>query len=468
MPQEQPGSAGRRRLLGCAAVLLGRPAWATNGAALALLKTWIEVFNADDPAALAAFDARWRPPRPLAETRSREFRQRTGGFELLRVEHEEAGFVRALLAERGGARQAARIELRLAADGAPPLQEMSLRLVPPDEQPASTATAADDATLVAAAQREQDEATRADRFAGTLLVARAGRMLLHRASGLADRERSLPMTLDSRLRIGSMNKMFTTVAVLQLVEAGRVGLDDPLARLLGTAVAGMPTAAVTVRQLLRHEGGTGDIFGPDFASRRDTLRTHDDYLRAFASRPLLFEPGSQRRYSNFGFVLLGAVIERVSGSDYETHLQQRVFGPAGMRSTGTLPESTEVPGRTPGYTRREGALVSNADTLPWRGTAAGGGYSTTADLLAFARALQPGRLLGAETLALATGRDGAGLGFQVSGSGPRRRFGHGGGAPGMNGRLSIQPAGDVVVAALSNLDPPGADALAGAVLRQLG
>jgi D-alanyl-D-alanine carboxypeptidase len=146
-------------------------------------------------------------------------------------------------------------------------------------------------------------------------------------------------------------------------------------------------AKVTVRHLLTHTGGTGDIFGPEFDQQRLRLREHRDYLKLYGSRGLTQEPGSRFEYSNYGFVLLGALIEHVTGESYYDYVDDHVFHPAGMRSTGSLPESVEVPGRAVGYMRASpsgGAWVPNTDTLPWRGTAAGGGYSTVGDLLRFA------------------------------------------------------------------------------------
>jgi CubicO group peptidase (beta-lactamase class C family) len=134
-----------------------------------------------------------------------------------------------------------------------------------------------------------------------------------------------------------------------------------------------------------------------------------------------------------------------------------------MTSTGSLPESVEVPDRAVGYMRLSpgGGWVPNTDTLPWRGTAAGGGYSTVGDLLRFAQALRSGRLISMATLAEATRphQQQYGYGFQVWGQGPLRSWGHGGGAPGMNGELRVYPQLGYVVVALSNLDPPAASEL---------
>ena len=148
-----------------------------------------------------------------------------------------------------------------------------------------------------------------------------------------------------------MNKMFTAVATLQLVEAGKLALDDPVGKHLRGYPNSEVATKVTVRHLLTHTGGTGDIFGPEYDPNRLQLREHADYVKLYGSRAPNFPPGSRFEYSNYGFVLLGAIIEAVSGESYYDYVREHVFGPAGMTSTDSLPESVEVPNRSIGYTR---------------------------------------------------------------------------------------------------------------------
>jgi CubicO group peptidase (beta-lactamase class C family) len=316
-----------------------------------------------------------------------------------------------------------------------------------------------------------EERVAADRFSGAVLVARHGRVLLERAWGDADRPAGTPNTPDTKFRLGSMNKMFTAVAALQLVESDELELDESI----GTYLPAYPNreiaSKVTIRHLLSHTGGTGDIFGPSFDRHRLELREHHDYLELYGSRAPAFEPGSRWMYSNYGYVLLGAVIEAVSGLSYYDHVRERIFEPLGMTRTDSLPESVEVDGRAIGYTRRteEDEWLPNTDTLPWRGTAAGGGYSTVGDLFRFAEALTSGELISEATIAEATRAqtlEPYGFGFELRGEGPLRSYGHGGSAPGMNGDLRIFPELGVVVVALSNLDPQAAtDVVEAYVLR---
>src|SRR5687768_1147723 len=177
-------------------------------------------------------------------------------------------------------------------------------------------------------------ATAADQFSGAVLVARDGRTLFEGAYGLADRERGISNTPLTQFRVGSMNKMLTAVAALQLVQAGKVRLDAPI----GTYLTDYPNAEVaskvTPHHLLTHTGGTGDIFGPQFSANILELRTTADYLRLYGARGLQFAPGAQFAYSNYGFILLGAIIERVSGMSYDEYVAAHVLAPAGMTATG--------------------------------------------------------------------------------------------------------------------------------------
>jgi CubicO group peptidase (beta-lactamase class C family) len=338
------------------------------------------------------------------------------------------------------------------------------------------AQAAADSAFVGALRARLETATAAGEFSGAVLVARDGRTLFEGAYGLADRERGVPNTPLTQFRVGSMNKMLTAVAALQLVQAGTVRLDTPF----GTYLPDYPNAEmalkVTPHHLLTHTGGTGDIFGPQFMANRTELRTTADYLRLYGTRGLQFEPGTRWVYSNYGFILLGAVIERVGGTDYHDHVAARVLAPAGMTATGSVPEDSLVPGRAVGYTRQvvPGQLVSNAPTLPYRGTPAGGGYSTVGDLARFALAVREHRLLDpAHTAQLLAGKvetaPGAryAYGFVDRVVGSRRFVGHSGGAAGMNGDLAFEPNGGYVVVVLSNLDPPAAGQVSAFILPRL-
>jgi len=424
-----------------------------------VFNAWLQTFNSADQAQIGEFDAthRQKDKTPPLE-RTLDFRARTGGFKLIRIEKSEPTTVVALVQERDSD-TVARIELTVSEDEPPKIVSERVRAIP---RPADLALPRlTQAAALAALSDRVDEIAASDRFSGVILVARHGKILLQKVAGRANRETGTPITTDTRFRIGSMNKMFTAIATLQLVEAGKLALDDPIGKHLSDYPNKDVATKVTVRHLLTHSGGTGDIFGPEFTTNRLILREHADYVKLYGSRGLSHEPGAEFRYSNYGFVLLGALIERISGTSYYDHVRRTVFEPAGMMSTGSLPESETVPNRSVGYMKRKGAWIANVDTLPWRGTAAGGGYSTAGDLLRFAQALESGKLISKKMLAEATTahREHSGYGFGMLGEGPLRSYGHGGGAPGMNGELRIYPQLGYVLVGLSNLDPPSASRL---------
>jgi len=224
---------------------------------------------------------------------------------------------------------------------------------------------------------------------------------------------------------------------------------------------------VRVSNLLTHTGGAGDIFGPDFDAHRTTLRDLSDYVDLYGKRPLEFAPETRFAYSNYGFILLGRIVEEVSGIPYDAYLQRNIFGPAGMHSTGNLPESDALPRRAVAYMGFEANLKRADATLPVRGTSAGGGYSTVGDFNRFVDALVSHRLLRAETLQKLTSggvktADGQFLPYDFGGSieGAGHFIGHGGGAPGMNGELMHFLDSGYTVIVLANRDPPVASFIA--------
>ena len=336
-------------------------------------------------------------------------------------------------------------------------------------------TVSPDSVFVSTLRARLADVTAANQFSGAVLVMRDGKTLFEGAYGLADRENNVANTTQTQFRVGSMNKMLTAVAVLQLVQAGKV---LPFAT-LSTYLPDYPNAdlasRVTIHHLLTHTGGTGDIFGPQFTANRLQLRNTSDYLDLYGTRDLLFNPGSQWVYSNYGFMLLGAVVERVSGMSYDQYVATHILTPAGMTSTGALPEEVVVPGRAVGYMWVGGTLVSNAPTLPYRGTPAGGGYSTVGDFARFAAALREHRLLDAAyTSLLLEGKvtmTQSGIkyayGFVDRVQAGRRLRGHNGGAPGMNGDLSFELNGGYTVVVLSNLSPPASSNVEAFILERL-
>lgn len=314
---------------------------------------------------------------------------------------------------------------------------------------AAPTAAAPDPVLAAVSSRV-DELAAGD-FSGVILVARNGEVLLERAAGLARREPPTPNTPATRFNIGSITKVFTHVMILQLEREGRLALDDTVARHLPDYPDPDIARRVTIRHLLQMSSGLGDFFGERFeASARDRILSLTDYLTLFAGIPLEFEPGTAKRYSNAGFIVLGLVIERLTAMPYDQALAARVFEPAGMTGSALLLRRELPADASTGYTREgwmaamrggeppTGELEPNTDTLPGRGSSAGGSYATARDLLAFDRALAAGSLCDPSYW-----RGHGGLGVA-------------GGAPGVNAAIESDWGSGWTVVVLTNLDPPSA------------
>jgi CubicO group peptidase (beta-lactamase class C family) len=436
------------------------------------LTGWLRAFDSGDRATFLAFLKSTYPSRVKKIDDDMQFRQMTGGFVVREIVTSTPTRIVVTAEDKNNEQFATMI---VVTESAAPytIESASLRAI---ATPAELAPPSEgQSELVAALGSRLETDASAGRFSGAVLVAKNGQPVFARAYGQADRDRNIANTLETRFRIGSMNKMFTAVATLQLVAAGKINLDAPL----GTYLTDYPNKdvakQVTIAELLDHTGGTGDIFDAQFDAHRLQLRTLQDYESLYGSRGPVFTPGSKWDYSNYGFVLLGLVIEKVSGQSYYDYVREHIYAPAGMTSTGSEPENEAVINRSIGYTLApSGKVVPNTDTLPYRGTSAGGGYSTVGDLLNFANALQQNKLLDARyTEILTTGKvdtpNGSryAYGFEDQRFGGVRCFGHGGGAPGMNGEMEICPANGYVVTVLANMDPPAATRVADFVTARL-
>jgi len=436
---------------------------------------WLAAFNSADAAKITAFRAEQVAPDAKgfgAPEDTIRFSEEIGGFTLVKVE-ETSATKHVVLMKEGGGDQFARAVCELEA--APPhrIRSMDLKGIP--TPPELLPPRMSEADALSAIRTKIDKHVAADQFAGAVLVAKAGKPIFVEAYGLADREKQVKNTVDTRFRMGSMNKMFTAVALLQLVQAGKVKLDAPIGTYLKAYPEKTIAKTVTPHHLLSHTGGTGDIFGPEYEKNRTTLRTHADYVKLYGARAPDHAPGAEFKYSNYGFVLAGAVIEAVTKKSYYDAVAASVYAKAGMKSTASPPESDGLKGRVVAYTResRKQPWQSAADTLPWRGTAAGGGDTTVRDLLAFANALTHNKLIDAKHLALATTSQAPqgsprsyGYGFEDHTYNGVRCFGHGGGAPGMNGQLYICDSG-YTIAVLANVDPPAAGRIADFLVHRL-
>lgn len=411
---------------------------------------WLDAFNSNDRAALAEFNARrFGEPEHNIEYLL-DSREETGGLDVVEIEHNAPLEFVALTRERAFPVER-RITVKVEDAGSSRLEYITQD---PLQIPQAKALEAFDAfaTQLAAA----------DRFSGVLVIEQDGQRLYAKPFGLANREDDTPVQLDTPFLFASQGKMFTAVAVLQLVDAGKVGLDDPVGKFLAD-YPNEEMAVVTIRELLSHQGGTGDIgvLQPDEGANRARVRSIADLIKLNGDRAPEFPPGSQFEYSNYGFVLLGAVVEAVSGQSYYDYVAEHIFAPAGMTAT-RFPAVEQMGDVARGYTQTEdGALVPSADQLPWRGTPAGGGVTTADDEVRFVKALRAGKLIPLPMLeeAIKQQTDWYGYGFISSGPDEFPHWGHGGGAPGNSAALSIYPTNDMTMVCLSNRDPPVCDRL---------
>lgn len=400
---------------------------------------WVDAVNSDNPERALELDER-----------ALDLKQTSGGVKLVRIEENKDDKLTALLTQHLTGNYI-RITWRLDADRVK-FKSIYIRpALPPTGLP--TIERVSDAKLKALIHTYMLETD----FSGAVLFARKGEPRLVLVQGLSDRESGAPITRASLFRIGSMNKMFTAVAVLQLVQKGIINLNAPIGNYLPDYPNKEVSEEVTIHQLLTHTGGTGDIFGPDFDANQLKLLTHQDYIDLYGARSPEFPPGTDFRYSNYGFVLLGRIIETMSGETYYDYVKNNILSPVNMNHTGFEFETTVVPGRVTGYVKENSTYKPVTGTLKVRGSAAGGAYSNVDDMLLFAKALTEHKLLNEKFTELLTTRKANGsyafgfVDYQYEGL---RIIGHEGGHPGQEGDFRIIENGQAVIVVLSNVAPP--------------
>lgn len=297
-----------------------------------------------------------------------------------------------------------------------------------------------------------------DMISGSVLIARNGEILVDYGFGLADREHGSPNLPTTPYRIASVSKSITAVATLQLVERGLIGLDDTLESLLPGFENG---EQITVAHLLAHRSGIpSDVYLPEFGQKSvlgDDLAGAVNWVR---SAPARFDPGEKFEYSNSGYLVLSAIIEKVSGMPYERYLSESIFARARMTSSGLDSADSLLEGRARGYRRTEfGTVAPTAYRDPSFGWGYGALYSTTRDLFGFAQALGSGELLSRESMALMLAprsvtpwRNQYGLGWFIDELGGETVVSAVGATGGFVATVRLVPETDTVVVALLNHD----------------
>ena len=311
------------------------------------------------------------------------------------------------------------IGIRVAAEA--PFRIEGIFRVPPPPAKTPARAIATDAALAAELGTYVGQLAAADVFSGAVLVARNRKVVFSKAYGQANKDFGTLNNLETRFNLGSMNKMFTSVAIAQLVEQGKVSYDDPLSKFLPNFPSPEAAKKIQVKHLLSHTSGLGSYFNDTFdQSSRARYKTVDQMMTLAQGDSLAFEPGSRWSYSNTGMLVLGKVIEVASGQDYFSYIREHVYRPAGMTRSDSyeldyvnanLAVGYEKEHQEDGTTRYHNNVFMHVI----RGGPAGGGYSTVGDLLRFAEALKGGKLVSAAT----------GI------------VGHSGGFPGISSNLDI-------------------------------
>lgn len=299
-----------------------------------------------------------------------------------------------------------------------------------------------------------------NKFMGSVLVARGSDVLFSKSYGSANLEWNIPNSSTTKFRIGSITKQFTAASILLLEERGKLKIEDPVKKYMPDAPAAWDN--ITIHHVLTHTSGIPSFTGfPDYAQAKMFNTPVEKIVAKFRDKPLDFAPGEKFSYSNSGYVLLGYLIEKISGQTYENFLQESIFTPLGMKDSGVDSNSAIIQRRAAGYARPPKGIV-NADyinmSIPH---GAGAIYSTTEDLLRWKQGLFGGKLLSASSLQKMTApfKDNYAYGIMSRAIDGRKQLWHNGGIEGFNSSLAHYPETKVTIAVLANVNGPVADQL---------
>lgn len=333
-------------------------------------------------------------------------------------------------------------------------------------------------TLADMMQSRLVKAAKTNEFSGALLIGVGGEIIYSQAFGLAHKGHNVPNKVDTKFNLGSVDKQFTMVAIMRLVDEGKIELDANVATYLPDWPNKDVAENVTVRQLLTHTSGMGFYWNKKLFTEIGRFRTLQDFAELFVDDELAFRPGEQWAYSNNGYIMLGLILEAVTGENYHDHIRRVLFNPLGMKNSGPYAVDEVVQNLATGYTRmtvqsaiedpegegeeQQEKWYANYYTHPPKGASAGGGYSTVQDLFTFTRALHTGRLLSAQSYQTITqpynkallpddARSFYGYAMQIWHPGqPGERLGHSGGGAGNGAFALYYPHHDLSVIWLTN------------------
>ena len=446
-----------------------------QSAAGALAGAIVDAVNSADDDAIPTFLDRTlssaaRQPRAEILDILRAFREDGGGVTL---GASRVGGRGSLAVELWAKRLDAGVELTVFPDPADSTRLMRIRVEKPLRPGAAfrpfPVERMDDARIVGLIGDELRRLADANQFSGVVLVGRGDEILFHQGYGVEHPQTRRPITTRTRFHLASQGKMFTSVAVAQLIEQGRLSFDDTVGELLPGQPWTEQARGISVRQLLSHTGGLGGLFDRPNYVEGTLFRTATERLPIFASQPLLFAPGERWSYSNEGFETLAAIVESLTGTPFNQHLRGRILVPAGMMST--LPDA-------PADSLAERALPSPhaegdwfgvrpriTNSRGWNAGGAGGGHATAEDLFRFGRALLGGRLVSRGMVDTLTAprqvwspdRPAYAYGFETRPVNGRMVIGHSGGGPlgvAICNDLDVFADGTYTVAVMSNYDAP--------------
>ncbi len=291
------------------------------------------------------------------------------------------------------------------------------------------------------------------RFMGSVLVARDGKVIFSKGYGLANAELDTPNTPQTKFRLGSITKQFTAAAILLLQERGKLNVQDPICKYIDNCPAAWNE--ITLHHLLSHTGGVPNFTSfPDYQPKMMLPVTTQEMIARFKDKPLDFKPGEKWNYSNSGYFLLGHVIEKVSGESYEAFLQKNIFEPLKLTSTGYDHFDTILKNRATGYSLDKGKMVNSVYLDMSQPFSAGSLYSTVGDLFLWNEALYSGKLLSPKSLEAMTTpvKNGYGYGLGIQTKSGRRVISHGGGINGFSTFIARYADDKVTLVVLRNAD----------------
>jgi len=293
-------------------------------------------------------------------------------------------------------------------------------------------------------------------FMGTVLVARGGQVVLNKGYGFANLEWNVPNTPNTKFRLGSVTKQFTAASTLLLEERGKLSVNDPVKKYLPDAPAAWDK--ITIFHLLTHTSGIPNFTGfPDYQKLEPFAATPAELVGRFRDKPLDFQPGERWSYSNSGYVLLGYLIEKISGQTYEMFVRENIFKPLNMEESGYDSNSAVIAHRAAGYEVVRNAFQNSGFVHMSIPHAAGALYSTTGDLLKWEQGLFGGKVLQTASLEKMTTpfKSNYAFGLGVETVAGHKVISHGGGIEGFNTQLEYYPDDKLTVVVLRNVTGPG-------------